>query len=41
MVAGSIAIANNSNLILTDEPAASLDAETGSIIMDLLYSYAN
>jgi len=34
------AIANNAELILADEPTASLDAENGSIIIELLHSYA-
>jgi putative ABC transport system ATP-binding protein len=39
-VAVARAIANNAELILADEPTASLDAENGSIIIELLHSYA-
>ena len=39
-VAVARAIANNAELILADEPTASLDAANGSIIIDLLHSYA-
>ncbi|MDT3696001.1 MAG: ABC transporter ATP-binding protein [Ignavibacterium sp.] len=34
------AIANNAELILADEPTASLDTENGSIIIELLNAYA-
>ena len=39
-VAIARAIANNAELILADEPTASLDAENGSIIIELLHNYA-
>jgi putative ABC transport system ATP-binding protein len=39
-VAVARAIASNAELILADEPTASLDAENGSIIIDLLHCYA-
>jgi putative ABC transport system ATP-binding protein len=39
-IAVARAIANKAELILADEPTASLDAENGSIIIDLLHSYA-
>lgn len=39
-VAVARAIANNAELILADEPTASLDAVNGSIIIELLHSYA-
>ena len=39
-VAVARAIANNAELILADEPTASLDAENGSIIIELLHNYA-
>jgi len=39
-VAVARAIANNAELILADEPTASLDTENGSIIIELLNAYA-
>jgi len=39
-VAVARAIANNSELILADEPTASLDGANGIIIIELLYKYA-
>lgn len=39
-VAVARAIANNAELILADEPTASLDTENGSIIIELLSSFA-
>ena len=39
-VAVARAVANNAELILADEPTASLDTENGSIIIELLSSFA-
>ena len=39
-VAVARAIANDADLILADEPTASLDASNGSAIIELLHSYA-
>lgn len=39
-VAVARAVANNAGLILADEPTASLDTENGSIIIELLSSFA-
>jgi putative ABC transport system ATP-binding protein len=39
-VAVARAIANNADLILADEPTASLDAANGLIIIELLHNYA-
>ncbi|HMS34468.1 MAG TPA: ABC transporter ATP-binding protein [Ignavibacteria bacterium] len=39
-VAVARAVANNAELILADEPTASLDTESGSIIIELLSSFA-
>lgn len=40
-IAAARAIANNADLILADEPTASLDAVNGSVIIELLNIYAN
>lgn len=40
-VAVARAIANNADLILADEPTASLDAANGLIIIELLHNYAS
>ena len=39
-VAAARAVANNAELILADEPTASLDTENGSVIIELLSSFA-